>query len=390
MRQRVLDGNHVSLTGQRRMGKTSVARELGRRLEAEEWVFLFADIEGATGPEDVVAEIAKAVHSVRPLARRFTEGMKRFIEDHIDEINALDFGVKIRATLDAATWRRHGETLLADCAQHEQRVLLVIDELPIFLKRILAEDDGAHKVDEFLSWFRKVLQDFADGSLVVIVSGSIGLRPLVERLGISDRINHFDLYRLGPWNRDDSVACFCALAKNYELDMEDDVPGTVYDKLGIGIPHHVQSFFARLRDHSIKTGGARLTIDDVDRVYQNELLGPSGQNDLVHYESRLKDGLGDDAFRLAMEILAEAAVTEQFDGEARRLLARDYKRIVEDVVSCINNTLEVLVHDGYLEDKDGVFTFPSRLLRDWWLSRFRDHHIPLRDRGRPGIEGEIR
>lgn len=31
--QRIREGNHVSLTGQRRMGKTSVARELGQRLE---------------------------------------------------------------------------------------------------------------------------------------------------------------------------------------------------------------------------------------------------------------------------------------------------------------------------------------------------------------------
>ena len=40
LEKRVRDGNHVLLTGQRRRGKTSVAQELGRRLEAEDWVFL--------------------------------------------------------------------------------------------------------------------------------------------------------------------------------------------------------------------------------------------------------------------------------------------------------------------------------------------------------------
>ena len=62
---RVRDRNHVLLTGQRRMGKTSVAQELGRRLEAEGWVFLFADVEGATCAEDAIADIARAVHPVR-------------------------------------------------------------------------------------------------------------------------------------------------------------------------------------------------------------------------------------------------------------------------------------------------------------------------------------
>ena len=32
---RVRDFNHVLLTGQRRMGKTSITRELGRRVEAK-------------------------------------------------------------------------------------------------------------------------------------------------------------------------------------------------------------------------------------------------------------------------------------------------------------------------------------------------------------------
>ena len=40
--KRLVDShNHILLTGQRRMGKTSVVRELGRRLVDEDWAFLF-------------------------------------------------------------------------------------------------------------------------------------------------------------------------------------------------------------------------------------------------------------------------------------------------------------------------------------------------------------
>ena len=71
----VCDGNHVLLTGQRRMGKTSVARELGRRLQDKGWVFLFTDVEGATCPEDVIARIAEAAHPVRPISSAFAAAM---------------------------------------------------------------------------------------------------------------------------------------------------------------------------------------------------------------------------------------------------------------------------------------------------------------------------
>ena len=61
LESKISDGNHLLLTGQRRMGKTSIARELGRRLESQGWVSLFADVEGATCPEDVITDIAEAL-----------------------------------------------------------------------------------------------------------------------------------------------------------------------------------------------------------------------------------------------------------------------------------------------------------------------------------------
>ena len=97
LERRVRDGNHILLTGQRRMGKTSVAQELGRRLETQEWVFLFADVEGASSPEDLIAAIAKATHPIRAISSRVAGAMSRFIKEHIDEINAHEFGLKFRA-----------------------------------------------------------------------------------------------------------------------------------------------------------------------------------------------------------------------------------------------------------------------------------------------------
>ncbi len=205
--------NHVLLTGQRRMGKTSLTRELGRRLEADGWVFLFADVEGADDAEDVIADIARAAHSVRSLRDRLGERFGRWVGENLNEVGVGDFKVGIRAELNAGTWKRHGRELLRNCAEYEQPVLLVLDELPIFLKRTLRNSDGRDRVDVFLSWLRGALQEIEGGSLSLIVSGSIGLEPLARRLGIPDRINHLYPVRLGAWNRETSVRCFDRLAR---------------------------------------------------------------------------------------------------------------------------------------------------------------------------------
>ena len=383
----VRGGNHVLLTGQRRMGKTSIARELGRRLETAGWTFLFVDVEGATCAEEVVAEIAKAAYPVRGMLRSFVNTMGRWLGDNVQEISAGEFAVKVRAGLNTGTWRRDGATLLRDCADHNQSVLLVIDELPIFLKRVLDDDGDKRRVDEFLSWLRGTFQSLSNNSPVLLLSGSIGLEPLVKRLGMPDRINYLYPFRLGPWTREASVACLERLASSCALNIEAGVAAAVYEKLGIGVPHHVQSFFARLRDSAIMRQQGRVTVADVEHVYRNELLGPSGQNDLVHYETRLKEGLEEDNYALAMEVLAEAATRDVFTGDARRGLERLYTSVTSDASSRIADTLDVLEHDGYLEKtEDDGYRFPSGLLKDWWSARFRGHHIAIQQRLRASGE----
>ena len=124
----------------------------------------------------------------------------------------------------------------------------------------------------------------------------------------------------------------------------------------------------------------RVTVEDVGAVYRTELLGPSGQNDLVHYETRLKEAVEDGNYTIAMEILAEAATRKVFTPGARRCLERLYARVVDDVPGRIADTLEILEHDGYLEAGDEGHRFQSRLLEDWWSARFRDHHTSLESR----------
>ena len=372
--------NHLLLTGQRRMGKTSIARELGRRLEGKGWIFLFADVEGSTCAEDAVATIAKETYPIRSIASRLGTGVREWVGENLDEVGAHGFRAKFRAGLNAGNWRRLGEKLLQQCADQDAPVLLVIDELPIFLKRMLHHDGAARRVDEFLSWLRGAIQSLGDRGPVFIVSGSIGLQPLVHRLGIPDRINHFYPIRLQPWDRATSVECFERLADGEGLRVEDGVADAVYGALGLGIPHHVQSFFARIRDFATLRGTRAVTVEDVQRVYQTGLLGPFGQNDLVHYETRLKDGLDDETFSIAMEILAEAATLGAFTRRARRYLEGQYEELVNDIRGRVADAIEILVHDGYIEDGENGHRFPSRLLRDWWAARFRDHHVPLESR----------
>ena len=381
LRQLVQDGNHVLLTGQRRMGKTSIAWELGERLSEEEnWLFLPVDVEQATSSEDVVSLLhdqyrLKTVRWWPRLAVGLGDAARN-VQDAVRNVQKVG-RVKFRKSLTAGNWARHGNRILRNCALQKRRVLIVVDELPIFLSRLRGKD-GRRKADEFMSWLRQGFQT-VQGQVppVLIVSGSIGLKPLVDRLGLSDRINYLHPFRLGPWSREKSIACIDELANSYGIALDEGVAEAIYDQLGLGIPHHVQSFFAYLHTDAKLRGAHRLTADDVGRVFQEGLLGPDGQNDLMHYESRLKDHLAETEYDIAKDILTEAATQGAFTAAARRSLAATMD---SGAPAHIASVLDVLTHDGYLAGTDDQYEFASALIRDWWRIKFSQGYTPLAQR----------
>jgi len=123
-----------------------------------------------------------------------------------------------------------------------------------------------------------------------------------------------------------------------------------------------------------------ISLADVERLYNNGMLGPSGQNDLAHYENRLREGLDEDSHKVAMDILTEAAVQNGFNQQASECLVQLYHPLIDNVQERITEVLDVLQHDGYLHNEGEHYCFESRLLKDWWCARYCHHYQPLCDR----------
>ena len=359
------------------MGKTSIALELARRLGSDGWGAVFADVQNALSPEDAICELACGIHSMRPVASRIVEGMGRRFRRIARGRSTDDFRAKFRAEIDSRNWRDVGTRMMEACAKHDRPVLLVVDELPVFLSRLSREHEGALQVDLFLSWMRYVVHTIWNNCPIAFLTGSTGLAPLVARLRLSSRINHLTPFPLEPWDRDTSIQCFRRLAGQCGFEAEDDVAGAVHDALGTGVPHFVQSMFAELRDFPNGRPGAPATKSDVAEAYRTGLLGARGEGDLLRYRLRLQEALDETSFSVAIMILAETATQGVFSASANRSLERFRGGGVPDADERITHALEVLQHDGWLVRHDDGYSFEFNLLRDWAKARFERFHQPL-------------
>ena len=388
--ERVHDGTHTLLTAQRRMGKTSLVRELLRRLNAEgDYATLFVDLEAANDAADAIAEIAAQAQPLGSAWDRIKSVFSNYLRDfrdNVDELTVHELGVKFRAGMDAGNWQRSGDQVFDALAQNDKTVVLAIDELPILVNRMVKGHDyqitpeRRQAADEFLSWIRRNGQAHR-GKVCLTVSGSIGLEPILRQAGLSAQANIFSPFELHPWSQEVSISCLGALASNYNLDLPEDVRHEMCRRLRCCVPHHVQQFFDSLHEHLRRDGRNSATIDDANAVYERDLLSVRGQIDLEHYEGRLRMSLGTEGYRAALELLTEAAVNDGLlTHEAVRLhLTKAPSAQTEDAVS-IDDILYSLEHDGYLERQPEGYRFVSGLLQDWWHARHGRFFTPIAER----------
>ena len=381
--ERVRDGTHTLLTAQRRMGKTSLVRELLRRL-GEEGSFetIFVDLDGAVTPADAIAEIgvqSKSAQKIWPWIKSGFANTLREVGDRIDTLELVDVRVKLRAGIDAGTWQQKGDEVFAALAKNDRLVVLAIDELSILVNHLLKGDnyritsERRRAVDEFLSWLRRNGQTHR-GRICMILFGSVGLEPILQQAGLSAKVNIFSRFDLKPWDEATAVACLDALAATYDLELPLNVRRDMCHRLRCCVPHHVQQFFDNLHEHMRGTGRRQASLDDVEDVYTGDMLGFRGQMDLEHYESRLKTILGREGYRTALEILTEAAVNGGVLGADSIGRYRDrLPRVAEAAPILIDDLLYVLEHDGYLARQGDGYRFVSGLLEDWWRTRYGRH-----------------
>ena len=147
------------------------------------------------------------------------------------------------------------------------------------------------------------------------------------------------------------------------------------------VPHHVQQFFDALQESLRRAGRRQATLGDVKQVYTAEMLGARGQIALDHYEGRLKMVLGTELYRLALDLLTEAATNNgRLRSAAIDQYATHFPGSAESEPDPVTNVLYVLEHDGYLVRQGDDYRFVSGLLEDWWQARHGRHFVPIAQR----------
>jgi hypothetical protein len=145
------------------------------------------------------------------------------------------------------------------------------------------------------------------------------------------------------------------------------------DRLGVGWPLLLATFLSEVQDHAAAKGP---TVQDIDRLYEDNMVRGNRNKYCQEMFTRLTkpEMFSPSERRLTQEILSDLCCSNQAFGKDD--FDTLHARLVPDIAhrsllaTELDYVLETLRHDGYLvRQRDGLHSFASHILRDFWRHR---------------------
>ena len=369
---RALEHSHVAFLGPRRTGKTSCLRKI-LATPPTGYVPILLNLEQYDSVEawllamleQVRAELKKPGPKAPWLLAKGANFLSR-----IEELTVMGQGIKLAASNEkSAPWRPLADSLLRLLKETNPPILFLLDEFPVFLN-LVARKQTREEVETLLNWFRSARQDLVDHAPRFLVTGSIGLKGVVRRLGLSPTINDFDTLEIPPLSEPEALVFLETLARDNAVPLSASGRRHILHLLGGAWPILLQLFVSEISGAQPKKTPSKV---ELERIYRESLVAGSRNEYCSGMFTRLKEAFSESECRLAREILKKLSRAEQgfsreqFEAIHTALVPVPEQRALHS--DELDYVLDALKHDGYLrQDFDGEqrTRFASNILRDFW------------------------
>jgi hypothetical protein len=359
----LVDHDSVLLLAPRRVGKTSL---LYRLLDEprDGWRCAYLDVMAAESEQRFVARLVSRLHRLNPSGKIWKQFGDR-MHDLLDRVEKLHAGpIEFELSREIANgWQEVGERALKLACDGEVRTLLLVDEFPIFVRRLLRSKNGSERTQLLMHWFRSVRTALSleDVEVRFLIAGSIGLDGVVSRARMSGTIADLKTFSLGPMSEVDADGLLDILGEVEGIPLPPEIRERVLQRVNWRIPFHLQLVFSQIH-RLVRFHDQELTPDLVDVAYEG-LLGADNRKEFAHWEERLDAGAWSPQERDLIDAVLAAAARDP-EGVSPDTL----RQVRLGTAGELDETplLLSLAHDGYLVLEAGRWRFASSLLRDWW------------------------
>ncbi|WP_199182145.1 hypothetical protein, partial [Siphonobacter sp. BAB-5405] len=183
------NGMSLRISAPRRVGKTSFVRRLHQNCESRDWTGFYVNVEDKDNEVGFIEALLENLASEKSWSKKLGGKAKDTILSFIKSIETL----KTPAGELKFKWA-HDEKTLAIQKDIKELLftfgegIIIIDELPVLLNRMLKQENGHQRVTDLLHWLRS-LRQLSGVKMYWIFCGSVSLDSFVKRHNLSLTIN---------------------------------------------------------------------------------------------------------------------------------------------------------------------------------------------------------
>jgi len=367
--------DNVLLAAPRRVGKTSIMHRL-KDAPQPGFTVMFVDAQGFDTPAALVAELALGAGNLSRDPKRTARSILRQATDRIEELEIWEIRIRLREAM-RANWHEQGERAIADALGAigaRDKLLLVIDELPLLLHKIVSRDKerGRETAGDLLDWLRHVrLHPDFNKRLRMVLGGSIGMARVAAFIGASHKINDLRQIDVGPLNESKARELANGLLASNGVAPEPALVEAILTQAGTLLPIYIQ-ILARALVTDVRGRNVEPTPETVRECYEQRALGSEYRLCFEDYYERLDRYYAPDEARAARRILRELAIAK--GPILKSALLGTYRDELGPNADPANfDLLLAWLHDDFYVDKTNggkKVAVKDKWIRDWW----RKHH----------------
>jgi hypothetical protein len=355
----VRKGNHILLVAPRRVGKTSIMKDLACNCP-EGYVCHYEDIEGVRSRNEFYRRLFELILQCvnRSKINSAIDFVARCMKKYsIQEISRS--GIKLGEK--EPDYEKDIRDLIPELKQAKIHAVIFLDEFAEVINKMKKMGKESDAID-ILHTLREIRSNEDFKHFTIVYAGSIGLEFVIRNIDRPKLINDLHRIKLPALTDDEASRLIGQLTKDATIQFSTVTLVYLKKKIDYLLPYYIQLMIEAIDEIAFEQRRPIITHETIDDAFLRVLRERKNFEDWL---VRLKD-YQTQHFSFINDLLKYTAHNGNIPIQVIYDKAKQYNR-QEDYMDFI----EELEHDGYLIETDGiVYRFISPFLQQFWKQKY--------------------
>jgi len=359
--QEVEKGNHILFVAPRRVGKTSIMKDLAEN-PLDGYACIYRDIESVKTKNEFYKRLFELI--VQCLQRTRTKKTMALLSKWTKQFKITEItksGVKFETK--EIDYENELRNIIPELAGTDVHTVIFLDEFAEVVNKVNKKDHQQDAID-ILHTLREIRSDADFRNFTLVFAGSIGLQFVIKTIDRPKLINDLHPVETGALNEHEARLLVRQLTKNATIRFSNEAVGYLLQKVSHLLPYYIQLMIEETDLLCRAANKPDVTTADIDAAFAAVLKKNKNFDDWLE---RLKD-YQQVHFPFINSILKSCAHKGSITVQEIYNMAGDkaYKRL-DDYMDFV----EELMNDGYLvEEQEHIYRFISPFLQQYWLKKY--------------------